>query len=329
MDISQPRPEGRGTTMNEQKAPGNEARPDARRSDIARGSPLGASLSRSRHGVVPRRPFARRCRGWLLTCGAVAIGWPAAAAEPKDGQTKVEKPATGDPLVFLVVPRPEPLIDRLTDSRFLSYLNLSTRYQAFQKSKRATELRAVLKLVATQLGSTWDQALCDLTGGGIVASIEADAGQPPRISLVVVARKPDVLDRASQVFLNLARQDASSKGKPDPVKTSEHGGAQVHFLGAGGPSGIAYAIKDGKLLVSNSIENVECLIDRTVSPEKSGGDSPDQAHGVLAALGDRQEWKAARDRQGLDMMAWGFANLARLRQLDPARTRHRSGPIPG
>jgi len=253
----------------------------------------------------------------LWACAVLAIGWPAATSEGNEDQKKVEKPVASDPLVFLVVPRPEPLIDRLTDPRFLSYLNLSTGYQAYQKSKKGAELRAVLNLVATQLGSTWEQALRDLTGGGIVASVDADPGQPPRISLAIVARKPELLDKANEVFLNLARQDAKNKGNPDPVKTSEHAGVVLHALG--GQSGIAYAITAGKLLVSNSVKNLERLIDRTVLPGKAGSNSSDPAHGLLAALGDRPEWKAARDRQGPDTMAWGFANLARLRQLDPAR----------
>ncbi len=259
----------------------------------------------------------RRSGAWLLAWASLVMSWPAAASDINDDQKKLEKPAAADPLVFVVVPHPEPLIDRLTDPRFLSYLNLSTGYQAYQKSKNAAELRAVLNLVATELGSTWDQALRDLTGGGIVANVELDPGQPPRICLAVVARKPELLDKANQVFLNLVRQDAKNKGNADPVQTSQHAGVVVHALG--GQSGVAYAIVAGKLLVSNSVKNLESLIDRTAVLQKNVGDPSDPTQGLLSAFGDRPEWIAARKRQGPHTMAWGFANLGRLRQLDPAR----------
>jgi hypothetical protein len=253
----------------------------------------------------------------VLSFTALAIAGPVAASDVKGDQKQLDKPATSDPLVFLVIPRPEPLMDRLTDPRFLSYLNLSTRYQAYQKGKSAGELRATVNLIATQLASTWDQALRDLTGGGIIVNVEADPGQPPRISVAIVARKPEVLEKANQVFLNMVRQDARTKGKADPVQTSEHGGVPLHAVG--GQSGIAYAIADGKLLVSNSAKNLERLVDRIGAQKPRSGNASALDQALLGALGDRAEWKVARDRQGSDTMAWGYANLGRLRQLDPQR----------
>jgi hypothetical protein len=258
----------------------------------------------------------RRCIG-LLAGAALAIAWPAVAFDGNGDHQKVEKSARSEPVVLLVIPRPEPLIKRLTDDRFQSYLKLSTRYQEILKGKSVADLRALVNLVATQLGTTWDQALVDLAGGGIVASLEVDQGQPPRLCLAITARKPEMLAKASEVFLKLVRDDAKTKGNPDPVKTSNHAGVVVHALG--GPPGIAFATVSGKLLISNTVKNVEQLIDRTTLAQKAAGNSSEAVSSALAALGDRQEWKAARDRHGPDTMVWGFADLARLRQIDPNR----------
>ena len=64
-------------------------------------------------------------------------------------------------------------------------------------------------------------------------------------------------------MLKLARQDAQNKGKPDPVKTAQYRGITVHT--GGGEKDPAYAIVSGRLAVSNSVKNLERLIDRAVS----------------------------------------------------------------
>ena len=64
--------------------------------------------------------------------------------------------------------------------------------------------------------------------------------------MLVTARKPELLEKTSEVFLKLARQDAQQKGKPDPARTSTHRGLTITALG--GRQGIAYCIADGRLL---------------------------------------------------------------------------------
>ena len=116
------------------------------------------------------------------------------------------------------------MIERATDPRFQDYLKLVPQYQKLLNGKQFVELTSVVKVIAAQLDTTWDKGLADLTGGGILAAFEADAGKEPRFYLIITAKDADLLERANQTLLKLVRQDAKDKRKPDPVKTSEHRG---------------------------------------------------------------------------------------------------------
>ncbi|MFI5460841.1 MAG: hypothetical protein ACHRXM_35980 [Isosphaerales bacterium] len=271
----------------------------------------------TRHGTNASTLGARGFLVWLLVFLPATSWFPSSAAETQPITTSPERWIASDAAICLDLPRPERVIDRLTDPRFQDYLKLYPQYQKFLNGKNITELHAVAKMIATQLGTTWDQGLRDLTGGGILAAVEAEPGQQPRICVVITARKPELLDGVNQAFLKLARQDAKDKGKPDPVKTSDHRGLVVHALG--GDQAIAYTIVGGKLVVSNSVKNVERLIDRVKGqPARAGqpAGSPSASTGTLA---DRPEWKARRDRQDPDSIAWACADLVRLRKVDPKR----------
>jgi hypothetical protein len=245
------------------------------------------------------------------------ICFPSAAGESKPDTRMPEQLITADAAIALDMPRPDRFIDRLLDPRYLAFVKLSPQYKKFLESKNVTELHSVAKLIAAQLGTTWDQGLRDLTGGGIVAAVEAEPGKAPRVCVVITARKAELLDGANQSFLKLARQDAKGKGKPDPVKTFDHRGLVVYAVG--GDNGIAYTLAADKLIVSNGVKNLENLIDRFKEKVGGTGQPVGAKTAAPATLADRPEWKVRRDRRDPDTLAWAFADLSRLRRLDPKR----------
>ena len=117
-------------------------------------------------------------------------------------------------------------------------------------------------------GPHWDRGLRDLTGGGIVAVVEADAGQEPRVYLLITPKDLPLLERTQQVLMKLAREDAKNKAKPDPVRTSDHKGVVVYAVG--GDKGAAYAIISGKLAISNSPKSLMRLIDEHLETRSAG-----------------------------------------------------------
>ena len=118
-------------------------------------------------------------------------------------------------------------------------------------------------------------------------------------------------------MLKLARQDAKDKGKPEPVKTSDHRGVAVHALG--GDGGAAYGIVAGKLAISNSVKNLERMIDRVVDVTGKPGETAAPAKKAFASLAGRAEWKTLKAQQNSDSLAWALADMDRLRKLDPKR----------
>jgi hypothetical protein len=266
----------------------------------------------------------------LLGAISALVLFSTGVAIAADDKKETPRPADSDTVLCLELPHPDRLIDRLTDPRILEYLTLSQQYQKFVGGKQLADLRAVAGVVAGQLNTTWEEGLRDLTGGGISAQVEVSPGQAPLVYVLITARKPELLQKTSDVFLKLARQDAAQKGKPDPAKELTHRGATIITLGGEGGT-IAYCIADGKLLASNSAKNVELLIDRGVEAAARAGKAiPEgKADGALAALGDLPRWKTLRDRQGPDTLAWSFVDLERLRQIDPKRFAYKDQPNTG
>ena len=233
-------------------------------------------------------------RGGLIVLGLVfACSYATAAgieSSPKDAARSI----AADAIVCLEIQRPDRVIDRFTDPRFQDYLKLAPQYKKLLSDPKLGELRKVVDVIAGQLDTTWDQALRALTGGGILAALEADPGQEPRLYVLITPRDNDLLERANQVLLKLARQDAKDKGKPEPVKTSDHRGVIVHALG--GEARVAYGLVAGKLAISNSVKNLERLIDRSPLWRRRRRVPPIKAKGPFASLADRAEWKTIKEQ---------------------------------
>ena len=240
-------------------------------------------------------------------------------AQPAAVQRRAAAEIDHRPMVCLEVPHPEILIDRLTEPRIQKYLGVLPQYRKFLEGDQFRQLEAVVDLVAAQVGTTWDRGLRDLTGGGILLAVEADPGQEPRVYLLMTPKDMPLLERTLQVLLKLVREDAKNKAKPDPVRTSDHKGVVVYAVG-GGDKGAAYAIISGKLAISNSPNNLMRLIDQHLEIPSSGDSGgAGKTRPALTRITDQPEWKAMRDRQGADVVAWGYADLDKLRTLDAKR----------
>ena len=135
--------------------------------------------------------------------------------------------------------------------------------------------------------------------------------------MLITPKNKELLERANQVLLKLARQDAKDKGRPEPVKTSDHRGVVVHLLGDA--KGVAYGLVAGKLAISNSVNNLKRLIDRMVPMAAKSGEPAVSGKGSFASLAKRAEWITLKEKQDANSLAWGFADMDRLRQLDPKR----------
>lgn len=213
-----------------------------------------------------------------------------------------------DAVVYLELRDPSALIDRLTDERLKGPLAVIPSVKRAQEGEPYRQLVAVAGVIAGKLGTTPVRALRDLTGGGAVFAVEAEAGRPPRVTLVVTPADPTALKNANAALLELARQDAATKGKPDPIKTVEYRGVTGYVL-----EKAAYALVKDRIVIADSPATARTVIDRALD-------------GLKGAVADDDGWKARRAGVETDAVFWGFARLDRLRELDPKRYAAADGP---
>ena len=208
---------------------------------------------------------------------------------------------SADAIAYVEVARPSALLDRLTGEPVRGLVTSSPEFQKYLKSDGYTQARSAADAISGALGSSWDKALLDLVGGGFVLAIEPS--KPPRGVLIATPRDPAFLAKALDTVVALARADAASKGRPDPIRSAEHRGVRGYEVG---PK-LAYAILEGKLVVADSAESLKAIIDRSIDhPEPS------------KTLACDPLWQARRQAQLTDdAAAWGLVRIDRLRQVDP------------
>lgn len=234
---------------------------------------------------------------FLLSAAIVLAQATVAAAADKPAPPAA---SASEPVITLELPHPALLVDRLIDPRVQQPLRLLPPYRKFLEGPQFRQLQAVVTMVSTQLGTTWDRALRDLSGGGLVVRVFADKGSEPRIQAVLTAGEPKILGRVNEIFLKMAGHDATNKKKPDPVKTSDYHGVVVYLVGDDGKPKLGYAIVSGRLVLANSVKDLERLIDGVRAEA-----------GRPAASGTKPDDEATVLR--------GHVDLRRLRELDPKK----------
>jgi hypothetical protein len=259
--------------------------------------------------------------GWLVV-GVAATLVGGARAEPP----RAARLVGADAVVYAEVIRPTALIERVADEHFQETLAAIPGYAEALKGQNYRDFRAQVDFIAGLLGTTWEQGLGDLAGGGVAFAVEE--GTPTRAYLVVTPRDPDFLARAHAKLLALARKDAADKGKPDPIKQADYQGITGYSFGGKE----AHAILDGQLVVANSPETLKAVIDRAAKTRHETRDTrhektPETPKAPIdrvvetdpASITADADWQARRAEVAPEALAWGYARLDRLRRLDPKR----------
>lgn len=254
-----------------------------------------ASLGGGAMRRAPRvlRPDRLALGLWAATAVAAACGADAPPAA---------RWVAADALAYVEVLRPEALIDRALSPEVRELLKAIPGLGEQLGKKEVKDLAAVADFVATSLETTAEQAVRDLTAGGIVLAVEGESG-PERVVLVVTPRDPAFLERAHAKLVELARSDARTKGNPNPVKTAEHRGVTAYSVG---PQE-AHALLEGSLVVANGGEALKAVIDRVRGESK------------VTPISEAEEWRSRRSSLGPDAVAFAFARLEALRKIDPER----------
>ena len=210
---------------------------------------------------------------------------------------------SADTVLYVELPRPAALLDRLTDDRLRAPLAALPSIKEALAKDEFRKLHEVAGLVASKLDTSPDKAFRSLTGGGAVFAVEAGQGGAPNAFLIVTPTDPSLLKKANEALLDLARSDAEAKGKPDPVKSVEYRGLTGYQV-----EKAVYAIVKDRLIVADRAATAKAVADRVL--DGLGGKKP---------ITELVEWSGRQNAIKADTLAWAFVRTERLRQLDPKK----------
>jgi hypothetical protein len=204
-----------------------------------------------------------------------------------------------DAIVYVEATHPEILLDRLYDPKMQERLAAIPQYDKFLKSPKFEELKNGVQFVSMLLDTKWDEGLRKLASGGVVLAIEAEPGKGPVPFVAVTPSDPAFLKKAHAKLLEIARNDAKTKGNPDPIRESSHRGVKIYSLG----KDQAHAIVKDTLVISHSADLLKRVVERALDGSKE-------------SLTSNPQWKARRAKVADDTLAWGLVRLDRLREID-------------
>ena len=246
---------------------------------------------------------------WMLLVAGSVLGPATARAEAPKAARWVPEGA----LIYVELTNPGQVIDQLRCEPVQAVLGAVPGYRKAFESDGFKQLLTVVDVIAEKLDTTAEKLARDLTGGGVVLAIDARAGKEPNTALLITPTDPNVLKRAVETLVELARKDAESKGNPDPFKPAEYRGTTAY---AAGPKA-GFAIVEGVLVFGDRGDTVKAIVDRALDGPKAG-----------ASILDNADWKARRAQVGPDDVAWSFIRLGRLRELDPKKFGFKEVPPP-
>jgi hypothetical protein len=234
-----------------------------------------------------------------LVVGVVLVGGAARAAEAPRAARWIDADST---LIYAELARPGALLDVAAGPRVRELIRAVPGYKRALENPKARQAREVVEFLARSLETTPEEGLRRLLREAVLA-VEGASG-PERVYLVITPADAAFLERAHAKLVELAREDAAKKGKPDPVKSHEYRGVE----GYSADPKEAHAILDGCLVIANGKEPLRALIDRV----RDRG-------GAERSLADDPLWQARRAAIDPEAAGWAMARLDRLRTIDPKR----------
>jgi len=205
-----------------------------------------------------------------------------------------------DAAVYVEVSDASRLVDRLLAPDIVRTLGSIDQFRQFTESNDFTQLRAVVTFLEARLGTTWRQAIGDLTGGGAVFAVKP--GSPDYVLVMLRAKDPKLLHRTNDLLIELVENDAKDKGRESPVKSRDYKGVKAWSL----DKNEFHTIVDDTIIFTNKQDGLKAVI------EMAAGEGP-------RAITESATWKEARARQGEDRIGWAMVRLDMLRQAGVAK----------
>lgn len=256
--------------------------------------------------MISRRALIRWVPLVLAACVLVSIPRPLiaaddpAAAQKAAAQKSAAEMLPASILFYAEVEKPAEVIRLILDHPLRQRLEQSPDYQKAFDTPQFKEFKAVVEAVESRSGVQWRQALETGTGGGFVVAFDAAT---QGLVLLTKSTDPKTSEKVRDALFDLARQDATGKGNPDPIETKEYRGL------TGWKAGESIIANLGPwLIISNKPDLTKAIADRLLD-----GDGTLAADSGFADALKLERSKPAGERGS----AWAFLRLAPLRLFAP------------
>ncbi|MBI1900780.1 MAG: hypothetical protein HYS13_06675 [Planctomycetia bacterium] len=239
-----------------------------------------------------------------LLFAATLPGFPARAAD------EVHPASLMPPVVlaYAEISQPAAFLDVALDPQWKDALATLPDVKKALQSKDYQQLQQVLGVVEQRLGMKWQEALRGVVDGGIYVGVDVLG----KGVVIVKARDAELLQKASDLALDLAAKQAEKMGQASPIKSAEYKGFKGYSLG----KEARFAIVDNMLVASNTEAGVKSVIDRYQGKKRLPG---------LEKMPDFLQARKMASSSGGPPAGWGMVRLVPFR-LIPGISKAFDGP---
>ena len=199
-----------------------------------------------------------------------------------------------DAVISLELSKPKELLELLAGEKATAAVTALPIYKQQASTPKFQELLTVVNFIELALDTDWRTGLAKLTGGGITLAVCPE----DTVVLIVDAEDEHMLERAHEIFLDMARNEAENAGQPDRVASTQYEGTTAWTFNGEE----AHAIIGKRLVIANRPEGLKAVLELAA---KADG----------ASLASNPAYQAARRAAGPDTVATAFANLKVLMQI--------------
>jgi hypothetical protein len=176
-----------------------------------------------------------------------------------------------------------PLRKNLEATEIYPYLVGNEEYQGFL---------TILGAIETQAGMKWRSTLEAITAGGVYLGVDSET---EGLAVLLKADDAGTLDKAVQTLIGLTRDDAKSKGNPDPLPSQLHREVEVYKAGEGG-----FAVVDQWLIFVNKGDLGKAILDNLLDANEQ-------------TLSANKDFRTARKSAAKGKSLWAYTDLNAIR----------------
>lgn len=230
-----------------------------------------------------------------LICFSIALLLPVTKSFAETSATKFLPPTV---VIYAETGATGDLLSDLLEHPQREKIESLPAYQKWLGSDEHKKLMMVTKLIESQLGTSWQQAIEKLGAGGIHLALD---GATQSMALLVKSDDELFLEKAKNAIVNLSLLDAAGKGKSVPFQPVDYRGVQAYRADQ-----VRFAIVGKWLVLSNSSELGKGIIDSMLD-------------GLENSLADAKQFRAALATRPSNSRAWAYADLKTIRSVGIAK----------